>query len=74
MFYVYRVLHNDESADKSDFELELHEESTEIIQDEEENEESLKQNKDKMKSSCLEIVGKLLQYKTTCIIFEDWIF
>ena len=31
------------------------------MQDEEENEESLKENNDKMKSPCLEIAGKLLQ-------------
>ena len=74
MFYVNRTLQNYDSSDKSDFELELHKESTEIVQDEGENEESLKENDNKMKSPCLEIAGKLLQDKTTCIIIEDYHF
>ena len=60
MFHVNKTLYNDESSDKSDFEFDLNKETTGIMKDELGNEESHKENNNKMKSTCLQIAGKLL--------------
>ena len=64
-FYSYDftgIIHNDESSDESDFEIDLDIESK-VMEDDETNKESLKENN--------ETVTKILQQETACIIIDN---
>ena len=68
-FYSYDltgIIHSE-----SDFEIDIDIESTEVVEDKEQNEENVKENNDKMKFPRPETAAKPLQQESTCIIIED---